>query len=172
MSVTDNLGSIRATLSGGFFAGILLGYALKKVVKVFAVVVGLFLAGLAFMQYRQIVAINWNKIEGTITAVADTVTSTINDNSNVTTLAMMSNFGIPLTSSMSIGFTIGFMKGQVGKEGRMLFRNMLRSTLLFSSATSSTKTKDRFWLKLLQRRTKALSICFISIALQLVLPPL
>jgi hypothetical protein len=29
----------------------------------------------------------------------------------VAALAMMSNFGIPLTSSMSIGFTIGFMKG-------------------------------------------------------------
>jgi hypothetical protein len=38
-------------------------------------------------------------------------TSTINDNNNVATFAMMSNFGIPLTSSMSVGFTIGFMKG-------------------------------------------------------------
>jgi hypothetical protein len=55
--------------------------------------------------------INWNKIEGTITAaVANAATSTINDNSNGTALAMMSNFGIPL-SSMSVGFTIGFMKG-------------------------------------------------------------
>jgi hypothetical protein len=56
--------------------------------------------------------INWNKIEGTITAaVANAATSTINDNSNGTALAMMSNFGIPLSSSMSVGFTIGFMKG-------------------------------------------------------------
>jgi uncharacterized membrane protein (Fun14 family) len=76
-----------------------------------AVIVGLFLAGLAFLQYQQIASINWNKVEGTITAVANAATRTINDNSNVAALAMMSNFGIPLTSNMSIGFTIGFLKG-------------------------------------------------------------
>jgi hypothetical protein len=62
--------------------------------------------------YLILYTINWNKIEGTITAaVANAATSTINDNSNGTALAMMSNFGIPLSSSMSVGFTIGFMKG-------------------------------------------------------------
>jgi uncharacterized membrane protein (Fun14 family) len=76
-----------------------------------AVVVGLFLAGLAFMQYQQIASINWNKIEGTIMMIANTTSSTMNDNNNVAALAMMLNFGIPLTSSMSVGFTIDFMKG-------------------------------------------------------------
>jgi uncharacterized membrane protein (Fun14 family) len=109
---TDTLTSMSTTIGGGFFGGLLIGYTLKKVIKMIAVVVGLFLAGLAYLQYHQIASINWNKIEGTITAaVADAATSTINDNSNVAALAMMSNFGIPLTSSMSIGFTIGFMKG-------------------------------------------------------------
>jgi uncharacterized membrane protein (Fun14 family) len=108
---TDTLTSISTSIGGGFFGGLLIGYALKKVIKIIAVVVGLFLAGLAFLQYQQIVTINWNKLEGTITAVADAATSTINDNSNGAALAMMSSFGIPLTSSMSIGFTIGFMKG-------------------------------------------------------------
>jgi uncharacterized membrane protein (Fun14 family) len=108
MSVTDNLGSMGATLGGGFFAGSLLGYALKKVIKMLAIVVGLFLAGLAFLQYQQIASINWNKIEA---AVASAATSTINDSSNVAALAMMSNFGIHLTSSMSIGFAIGFLEG-------------------------------------------------------------
>jgi uncharacterized membrane protein (Fun14 family) len=59
----DSIGALAATLSGGFFAGILIGYALKKVVKLIAVVVGLFLAGLAYLQYRQIVVISWNKIQ-------------------------------------------------------------------------------------------------------------
>jgi uncharacterized membrane protein (Fun14 family) len=109
---TDTLTSISATVGGGFFGGLLIGYALKKLIKILAVVVGLFLAGLAYLQYQQIASINWNKIEGTITAaVANAATSTMNDNSNVASLAMMSNFGIPLTSSISIGFTIGFMKG-------------------------------------------------------------
>jgi uncharacterized membrane protein (Fun14 family) len=35
-------------VGGGFFGGLLLGYAIKKVVKVLAVIFGLFLAGLAY----------------------------------------------------------------------------------------------------------------------------
>ncbi|MFL6419500.1 MAG: FUN14 domain-containing protein [Nitrososphaeraceae archaeon] len=47
-----------STLGGGFFAGILIGYALKKVIKMVAVIVGLFLAGLSYLQYHQIANIN------------------------------------------------------------------------------------------------------------------
>lgn len=47
------LTSVSATIGGGFFGGLLLGYALKKVVKLIAVVVGLFVAGLAYLQYQQ-----------------------------------------------------------------------------------------------------------------------
>jgi uncharacterized membrane protein (Fun14 family) len=107
---TDNYSSIAASVGGGFFAGLLLGYALKKVIKLLAVIVGLFLAGLAFLQYQQIASINWKKLESTIAALANATSSTINDNNNVA-IAAMSNLGIPLTSSMSVGFTIGFMKG-------------------------------------------------------------
>ena len=39
-----------ATVGGSFFVGILVGYALKKVIKLLAVIVGLFLAGLAYLQ--------------------------------------------------------------------------------------------------------------------------
>jgi uncharacterized membrane protein (Fun14 family) len=46
--VIDNISSIDAVAGGGFFGGILLGYAIKKVVKLMAVVIGLFLAGLAY----------------------------------------------------------------------------------------------------------------------------
>jgi uncharacterized membrane protein (Fun14 family) len=109
----DTLTSISTSVGGGFFGGLLIGWALKKVIKMLAVVVGLFLAGLAFLQYQQIATIHWHKLEGAITKLAAATTSTISDNNNsVAALAtMMSNFGIPLTSSMSVGFTIGFMKG-------------------------------------------------------------
>jgi uncharacterized membrane protein (Fun14 family) len=56
---TDTLTSMSASIGGGFFGGLLIGYALKKVIKMLAVVVGLFLAGLAFLQYQQIAAINF-----------------------------------------------------------------------------------------------------------------
>ncbi len=46
-SIAETFGPTAATMGGGFFAGILIGYALKKVIKIAAIVVGLFLAGLA-----------------------------------------------------------------------------------------------------------------------------
>jgi uncharacterized membrane protein (Fun14 family) len=106
---TDILTSMSATIGGGFFGGLLLGYALKKVVKLIAVVVGLFVAGLAYLQYQQIASVNWDKIEGTISTIANTTTNTVNEY-NIESLATTS-LGIPLTGGISAGFAIGFMKG-------------------------------------------------------------
>jgi uncharacterized membrane protein (Fun14 family) len=54
----ESFGPIAATLGGGFFVGVLIGYALKKVIKIVAVIAGLFLAGLAYLHYQQIANIN------------------------------------------------------------------------------------------------------------------
>jgi uncharacterized membrane protein (Fun14 family) len=58
MNIIETFGPTAATLGGGFFVGILIGYTLKKVIKLVAVIVGLFLAGLAYLQYHQIAHIN------------------------------------------------------------------------------------------------------------------
>jgi uncharacterized membrane protein (Fun14 family) len=42
MSIIESFGLTAAILGGGFFVGILIGYALKKVIKIVAVIVGLF----------------------------------------------------------------------------------------------------------------------------------
>jgi uncharacterized membrane protein (Fun14 family) len=117
----DNFSSVVATVGGGFFVGVLIGYALKKVVKLVAVVVGLFFAGLAYLQYQQILNINWNKLQATsqnaVTMLASTTTQISNHLNNITsgnnhsTGLAISNLGIPLTGSMAMGFAIGFMKG-------------------------------------------------------------
>jgi uncharacterized membrane protein (Fun14 family) len=102
--------SISATIGGGFITGLFLGYALKKVVKLIAVVVGLFIAGLAYLQYHQIAYLDWDKIERMLTATFGNVTSQISSNQDISSFAL-SNLGIPLTSGMSAGFAVGFMKG-------------------------------------------------------------
>jgi uncharacterized membrane protein (Fun14 family) len=113
----ENGSSIMATSAGGFFAGALIGYALKKVVKIVAIVVGLFFAGLVYLQYQQIININWNKLQPVSQNAALTVlnaTKYIPSLTNVaghTTNLPMSDFGIPLTGSMAVGFTLGFMRG-------------------------------------------------------------
>jgi uncharacterized membrane protein (Fun14 family) len=64
-----------ATVGGGFFGGLLFGYALKKVVKMIAVIVGLFIAGLAYLQYQQLASFDWNRIEAVATTTLGNVTS-------------------------------------------------------------------------------------------------
>jgi uncharacterized membrane protein (Fun14 family) len=107
---TDLLTPISAAIGGGFFGGLLLGYAIKKVVKLIAVVAGLFIAGLAYLQYQQVASIEWSRIETLASSALGNVTAHISNNQEAATLAM-SNFGIPLTGSMSAGFAVGFMKG-------------------------------------------------------------
>jgi uncharacterized membrane protein (Fun14 family) len=63
MSIIESFGPNAATMGGGFFVGILIGYALKKMIKLVAMIIGLFLAGLAYLQYHQIAKINWNKLQ-------------------------------------------------------------------------------------------------------------
>ena len=95
---------------------------MKKVIKMVAVIVRLFIAGLAYLQSQQIVNINWNKLqtvsEDAITTISNAITQIpgINSGSDVraattSSLLSMTSFGISLTGSMSAGFTIGFMKG-------------------------------------------------------------
>jgi uncharacterized membrane protein (Fun14 family) len=78
MQSIESLGTAAATLGGSFFIGVVIGYALKKVIKLVAVIVGLFLAGLAYLQYHRIANINWNKLqqesEGAITTLSNALT--------------------------------------------------------------------------------------------------
>jgi uncharacterized membrane protein (Fun14 family) len=108
--VMESFSPIVTTVSGGFLTGIFIGLALKKVIKLFTIIVGLFLAGLAFLQYQQIVSLDLNRIEGLFTLMLGNITSQIPHSQYITTI-IISDLGIPLTSSMSAGFAIGFMKG-------------------------------------------------------------
>jgi uncharacterized membrane protein (Fun14 family) len=77
-SIVESLGPAAATMGDGFFVDVLIGHALKKIMKLVAVIVGLFLAGLVYLQYHQITNINWNKLqtisEGAITTLLNAMT--------------------------------------------------------------------------------------------------
>ena len=106
----DTFISIPATIGGGFITGLFLGYALKNIVTLIAVVVGLFIAGLVYLQYQQIAYFEWDKIERAITTISGNVTGQLFSNQDISSFAL-SNLGIPLASGMSAGFAVGFMKG-------------------------------------------------------------
>jgi uncharacterized membrane protein (Fun14 family) len=78
MTSIESFGPTETVMGGAFFVGVLIGYALKKVIKLAAAIVGLFLAGLAYLQYHQIASINWNKLqavsEDAITTISNAIT--------------------------------------------------------------------------------------------------
>ena len=75
---TENFVSTGATIGCGFFIGFLIGYALKKLVKLVAVAVGLFFAGIAYLQYEEVVNVNWTKLQAasqnTVSTIANATT--------------------------------------------------------------------------------------------------
>src|SRR5918997_3589164 len=77
-----------SAIGGGFFGGLLLGFALKKVVKLIAIVVGLFIAGLAYLQYQQVASIDWNRIEALAAEALGNMISHLSNSQEATTLAM------------------------------------------------------------------------------------
>lgn len=89
----------------------------------------MFFAGLAYLQYQQIVNINWNKLQGVSQNAVTTVTNAITQIRGFSSgdhTAVLSNLGIPLTGSVSVGFTLGFLKG----KDKMKFCKVLFSKIL------------------------------------------
>mgnify|MGYP002403268383 CR=1 FL=1 len=97
-----------------FFIGLVAGYAIKKIIKIAGVIVGRFIAVLAYMQYQRIINVNWAKIQTVshngLTWVANVVIH-ISNNIGLTHTGALSNVGIPLAASASAGFALGMVRG-------------------------------------------------------------
>jgi uncharacterized membrane protein (Fun14 family) len=76
--------------------------ALKKVIKLTAVIAGLFLAGLSYLQFHQIDNINWNKLqtvsEGAITTLSNAITQIPGISSNADGHAAVTASSLAITS--------------------------------------------------------------------------
>ena len=100
---------------GGFLLGAVAGYAIKKVMKIAAVVVGLFIAGLAYLSYKGWMDVKWVEMEN---ATKNTLTNLIgqaihafnNTTSQFTTHSSMIEIS-ELPIAASIGFVPGLMVG-------------------------------------------------------------
>jgi uncharacterized membrane protein (Fun14 family) len=49
--------------SGGFLFGAVAGYAIKKVMKIAAIVLGLFVVGLSYLSYKGWINVKWLEME-------------------------------------------------------------------------------------------------------------
>jgi len=110
--MATDLAPFAGTVGGGFFIGFITGYAIKKAIKLAAVIFGLFIAALAYLEYQRILSVDWHKVQAAsqngINWVADALTHV---SSTIGASHSGSNIGIPLASSVSAGFVLGMARG-------------------------------------------------------------
>ncbi len=114
-----DISSLTSTATSAGFGGItgfLIGYAIKKVVRILLVIVGLVFIAFVFLEYQKILTVDWNKIQATTMAALGNVmsgqflaNSGIPGTEHIT--STMTNFGIPLTGSLTAGLLLGFLRG-------------------------------------------------------------
>ena len=104
----ENIPSALFTAGSGGITGFLIGFALKKVIKLIAVIIGVFFGALLYLQSQNIISIDWAKLqsfsESTLSIIGNSITT-----GNISNI--LGNFGLPLTGGLSAGLVLGFSKG-------------------------------------------------------------
>ena len=112
--MTADLAPFAGIVGGGFLIGLITGYAIKKLIKLAAVIVGLFIAALAYLEYQRIINVDWHKVQAIshsgIDWVADALTH-VSSTMGASHPGTLSNIGIPLVSSVSAGFAVELVRG-------------------------------------------------------------
>ena len=105
----ETIPSALLTAGSGGVAGFLIGFAIKKVFKFIAVIFGVILGALLYLQSQSIVSIDWNNLQ----SISESVITMLNNSANNTGLVsdVTANLGIPLTGGLSAGLVLGFSKG-------------------------------------------------------------
>ena len=134
--IESNIMPFVSTVGFGGIVGFLVGFALKRIMKILAVIAGVFFAALLYLESQHIVNVNWDKLQTISNGILSTITTTATTNATSTTggvgagpiqailgnntgaaasilsiTSTMANLGIPLTGSTAMGFTFGFLKG-------------------------------------------------------------
>ena len=99
----------------GFLFGTAAGYALRKVMKIAAVVIGLFVAGLAYLSYKGLIDVKWvameNATRSTLTNVAGQAVHALNNTASqfAAHSSAITASGVPLAAAF--GFVPGLLTG-------------------------------------------------------------
>ena len=98
---------------GGFLLGAAAGYAIKKVMKIAAVVIGLFVAGLVYLSYRGWVDVKWVKdvSRNTLTNASEQVVNALNNTATqfASHPSALAATGLPVAAM--VGFVPGLLMG-------------------------------------------------------------
>jgi uncharacterized membrane protein (Fun14 family) len=105
----ESLSPALLSAGAGGVIGFLAGFAIKKIIKIIAVIAGIFFAALIYFQSQNLISVNWGKIEAMTQSAIATLAGTLTDTGQISIIA--GNLGIPLTGGLAAGFAFGFLKG-------------------------------------------------------------
>ena len=100
---------------GGFLFGVLAGYAIKKVVKIAAIIIGLFVVALAYLSYKGLLDVKWVVMENvtrhTLTNAYEQMFHVLNSTSTQFAAhpSVIALSGLPIAAG--VGFVPGLMMG-------------------------------------------------------------
>ena len=103
----ETLVALATSMGGGFFIGAIVGYFVKKIIKILMFIAGGVAALLLYLQQQQIISVNAERLEGSSTFILTTLSSSFD---KVTQIGDMSSLGIPLAASIAAGFTVALAK--------------------------------------------------------------
>ena len=114
--VTDVISLFIAPISFGGVMGLLIGYFIRKIIKLLSFVLGCIFSLLLYLQYQGIITMNMDKIQNHIDKIATMIfdsSSIIYQTGGQFNFASrdLGNVAIPFAGGMAIGITVGFLRG-------------------------------------------------------------
>src|SRR5881409_2666510 len=87
------------SIGSGGLIGFLVGFAIKRIFKILAVIVGFFLGALIYLQSQGLISINWDKLQAVTQSVTTTLAHSLTDTNQISVIS--GNLGIPLTGGLA-----------------------------------------------------------------------
>src|ERR687887_2146031 len=101
-AAASNFNPLLTTIGFDGLVGFLIGFVIKKLMKILAIVAGVFLAALMYLEQQGIVNVNWDKLQSISQGVLSTVVNTVTTGgvggspASSSSLLPTTNLGIPL----------------------------------------------------------------------------
>lgn len=86
--------------SGGLI-GFLVGFAVKRVFKILAVIAGVFFGSLMYLQSQNLISVNWDRLQEMSQWTVTTLAHSLTDVGQISTIS----------GNLAAGFAFGVMKG-------------------------------------------------------------
>ncbi|MBV9178604.1 MAG: hypothetical protein JO327_11210 [Nitrososphaeraceae archaeon] len=130
-AATQNVTSLTpllTTVGFGGLVGYLIGIAIRYIVKIIAIIAGLFFAALMYLQSQGVISVNWTKLQAMSQPILSSLTNSLNStksgvgvghNSSTTAIPNLIHsslpfipidMGLPLVGSAGLGFILGLTR--------------------------------------------------------------